>query len=302
MIADCMITIGLVNGMPTEARARTEQQFRSLFEAAARRPVALIRFALDPAEGARALDEVAETALDALVVTGMPPLAANLAEEPCFPRLAALADHAAARRLPTVWSCLAAHVAVLHLSGIARRRLPAKLTGLVTCTRTTDPHPLAAGLPASWRAPHSRHNDLPLPALRDAGYRVLALAESDQADLFAHPAAPFLFCQGHPEYQADTLLREYRRDVGTWLRTGQHAACPRGVFSAEAAAELDRFLAAPPEAGIAAFPFARCAAELDAPWQTVAQRLIGNFLDLAASGWTVPRAARAPALAHPALT
>ena len=28
----------------------------------------------------------------------------------------------------------------------------------------------------------------------------------------------FVFFQGHPEYESDTLLREYRRDMGRYFR------------------------------------------------------------------------------------
>ena len=31
----------------------------------------------------------------------------------------------------------------------------------------------------------------------------------------------FIFFQGHPEYEETTLLREYRRDVGRFLRGQQ---------------------------------------------------------------------------------
>ena len=47
----------------------------------------------------------------------------------------------------------------------------------------------------------------------------------------------FLFFQGHPEYDADTLLREYRRDVARFLggERDDYPAMPHGYFDAEAA-------------------------------------------------------------------
>ena len=35
----------------------------------------------------------------------------------------------------------------------------------------------------------------------------------------------FVFFQGHPEYESDTLLREYRRDVGRYIK-GETATYP----------------------------------------------------------------------------
>ena len=48
----------------------------------------------------------------------------------------------------------------------------------------------------------------------------------------------FLFFQGHPEYEADTLLREYRRDVGRFLggEREDYPAMPLGYFNDDAAA------------------------------------------------------------------
>ena len=41
-----------------------------------------------------------------------------------------------------------------------------------------------------------------------------------------------LFLQGHPEYEPATLLREYRRDIGRYLRGERdgYPAMPRGYF------------------------------------------------------------------------
>jgi len=42
----------------------------------------------------------------------------------------------------------------------------------------------------------------------------------------------FLFFQGHPEYDADSLPREYRRDVGRFLRSERESypGMPKGYF------------------------------------------------------------------------
>jgi homoserine O-succinyltransferase/O-acetyltransferase len=42
----------------------------------------------------------------------------------------------------------------------------------------------------------------------------------------------FVFFQGHPEYDSDTLLREYRRDLGRYLKghIPQYPLMPQGYF------------------------------------------------------------------------
>lgn len=293
------LVIGLVNSMPGEARRHTEQQFRAILAAAVRDvPVELRCFSFDavpPGEAdaaARYQDMAAleAAAPDGLIVSGMPPRAARLSDEPYWPKLTALVDYARETATPTVWSCLAAHGVALYLDGIERQLLPRKLSGLVDCVRTEAEHPAMAGLPRGWRVPHSRYNDLPEAALRARGYRILSRSAAAGADIFARDdRAPFLFCQGHPEYDAHSLLREYRRDIRQFLagECRDYPAPPQGYFSAAMAARLDEFreraLHARSLNCLADFPMAACQADLRHGWRDLAVNLYANWLaDVAA--------------------
>lgn len=294
------LVIGLVNSMPGEARRHTEQQFRAILSAAAgATPVELRCFSLgaapsdkaDPAatryEDTAALEAAAP---DGLIVSGMPPRAARLCDEPYWPRLTALVDFAIEASIPTVWSCLAAHGVALYLDGIERQRLPRKLSGLVDCVRTEAEHPAMNGLPRRWRVPHSRYNDLPEQALRAHGYRILSHSAEAGADIFAKDdRAPFLFCQGHPEYDAHSLLREYRRDIRQFLagERPDYPAAPQRYFSGAMTAQLDEFreqaLRARTVDRLADFPMTACMADLRHPWRDLSVSLYANWLaDVAA--------------------
>ena len=50
----------------------------------------------------------------------------------------------------------------------------------------------------------------------------------------------FIFLQGHPEYDANSLAREYRRDLNRYLQreTEKTPPMPKNYFSLEAEAEL----------------------------------------------------------------
>ena len=296
------LVIGLVNSMPGEARRATEQQFRAILTAAVRDvPVELRFFSLEPpppdeAASSATAPRYEDTALldaaavDGMIVTGMPPRAASLAEEPYWPKLTELIDLARDAEIPTMWSCLAAHAAVLHLDGIERRRLPRKLSGLVACTRTTTEHPAMAGLPRRWRVPHSRYNDVPEQTLLARGYRILSRSAEAGADIFAKDDdAPFLFCQGHPEYDAQTLPREYRRDIRLFLvgERDEYPAAPAGCFGPMMTELLEAFreraLRERNAELIAAFPTAAFATELNHSWRDLAVGLYANWLaDIAA--------------------
>ena len=67
------------------------------------------------------------------------------------------------------------------------------------------------------------------------GYRILSRFAEGGVDGFARDMpgrSRFIFLQGHPEYGAETLGREYLRDVGRFLRgeSAEHPAVPANYF------------------------------------------------------------------------
>jgi homoserine O-succinyltransferase len=289
------LDIGLINNMPDAALEQTERQFIGLMTAAAgERRIRVKLFCLPEVVRAGAarervelryapLDELWEGRLDGLIVTGTEPRAPDLRDEPYWRTLAKLIDWAEANTRSTIWSCLAAHAAVLHMDGIRRHPLAEKCFGLFDCAKAAS-HAILEGVPAMLPIPHSRWNELREEELVAAGYRVLTRSQEAGVDMFARQGnSLFLFFHGHPEYEARTLLGEYRRDVRRFLR-GERAtypSIPRDYFDARATRRLAAFrlraVADRREALIEAFP--GCAEEsLQAPWRPAAVRLMSEWL------------------------
>jgi homoserine O-succinyltransferase len=228
-----------------------------------------------------------ESRLDGLIVTGAAPAAARLEDEPCWPMLTRLVEWAACRTRSTVWSCLAAHAAVRHLDGIERRPLGAKLSGLFACEKRAA-HPLLAHAPARWMAPHSRYNELPETALRARGYRILSHSPQAGADIFVKRCGSlFVFLQGHPEYDAGALGREYRRDAANFIagKSAHYPDLPAGYFPADTARQMlafrDAALSHPALSHPGAAtpdPFPPLPA-ITATWQPAANALFAGWLD-----------------------
>jgi homoserine O-succinyltransferase len=138
------------------------------------------------------------------------------------------------------------------------------------------------------RVPHSRLNDLPEPALRACGYRVLSRSATAGVDAFVKEddgSSLFVFFQGHPEYEADSLLREYRRDVGRFLR-GERAtypAPPQDYFNSTATflANDFRLRAMGERRGdlIGDFPMEPLAAVVENTWRNAAVGLYRNWIN-----------------------
>jgi homoserine O-succinyltransferase len=235
---DSPIVIGLVNNMPDAALRTTERQFCSLLSVASGNiPVRLRLFYLPElprqdwdrslvAYGYEDVSELWAAHIDGLIVTGTEPRAAALVDEPYWATLTKLVDWAEDHTVSTIWSCLAAHAAVLHLDGIHRRALGEKLSGVFDCTKVED-DTLMISAPSRWCVPHSRYNGLPEEALVRRGYRLLSKSLDAGADTFVkNRKSLFIFFQGHPEYHPGALLREYRRDIRRFL-AGERAEFPK---------------------------------------------------------------------------
>jgi len=290
------LDIGLINNMPDPALQATERQFVALLGAAADglgvrlRPYALPE--VPRTEWGReyvtrcyaGLDALWSSQLDGLIVTGTEPRSPNLRDEPYWGSLISVLEWAEQHTYSAVWSCLATHAALLHLDGIDRRPLDDKRFGVFECVRVAD-HPLTAGAPARLRMPHSRWNDIPEEALAACGYRVLTRSDAAGADAFVKERKSlFVFFQGHPEYEAHTLLLEYRRDIKRFLTRERetYPTMPRGYFDEATVAVLtalrERALADRREEILADFPTALAAATVTNTWRPTATHLYRNWL------------------------
>jgi homoserine O-succinyltransferase len=309
------IRIGLINNMPDAALQSTEAQFCGLLEAAAASEAVTVRLASFPElpRGAEALEKIERRywpiedllaePLDALIVTGTEPRAARLSEEPYWQRFGELLEWAQVHTVASVWSCLAAHAAAEVLDGIQRQRLPHKRSGIYEHSILSG-HALLERVGAPLFMPHSRWNELPLPALRAAGYTILSWSEESGADAFLRQRGTLmLFFQGHPEYEGTTLLREYRRDVGRYLNGTQahYPTLPVGYLSPEATKLTEAFkreaLAQRSPELLERFPFATLAAALKNTWQPAAVAIYRNWLDFIGARRTAARATEQVSLA-----
>jgi homoserine O-succinyltransferase len=246
------LEVAIVNNMPDSALIATERQFTGLLETAAAGPIRISLYHLpEIARGPEAraviearyrpVEELYRRPADALIVTGNEPHARNLADETYWGALSRLADWARDHTTSAIWSCLAAHAAVLHLDGIERQPLAAKRSGVFSSYPRGD-----TGLPGRLHICHSRLNEVTGPALIAKGYEILCENTGGQVCIFAkNYRSRFVFFQGHPEYEPDSLAKEYRRDVGRYLRADReiYPELPENYFDAATARRMNFFRA-----------------------------------------------------------
>jgi homoserine O-succinyltransferase/O-acetyltransferase len=251
-----VVKIALVNNMPDPALEDTELQFFELLEAAAGDlplSVKLYSLATIP-RGDRVqphlasfyfgIDDLWKDHFDAAIITGTEPHQPDLRQEPYWAELVHVMDWAERHTTSAVLSCLAAHAGVLHSDGIQRHRLSDKRFGVFDARRVGE-HALTAHLTDPVRFPHSRWNELRADELEACGYTVLTQSERAGVDVFVKNKGQSLFLhfQGHPEYGAHTLHKEYRRDIKRFLRGERetYPPMPEGYFDPPATAALVDF-------------------------------------------------------------
>lgn len=293
-LRDDSIVIGLVNNMSDAALQATERQFCDLLaEASADLPI-WIRFFYLPqlprSEAGRTyvsrhyaqIEELDEDHLDGLIVTGAEPRTPVLSDEPYWPGLTKLVDWAEDHTVSAIWSCLAAHAAVLHLDGIQRRPFGAKLSGVFECVKVAD-HRIVSGIAPRWRVPHSRLNDLPDDELAAKDYCIVTRSPEAGADMFIKQGRSLaIYVQGHPEYDPEALFREYRRDIRAFLagERDRYPDMPRGYFDDQTAAEFDelRRRVLQNRGAKIALSFPEAERKLAHDWHAPAVRLYTNWL------------------------
>jgi homoserine O-succinyltransferase/O-acetyltransferase len=314
--ADC-VRIAFLNNMPDAALEDTEIQFFELLDAASGEiAVRLKLHSLSGVprgeQGKRHLDsfyfstdDLLNTQVDAVIMTGTEPRQANLRDEPYWPALTGVLDWAENNTVSTILSCLAAHAGVLHSDGVSRHLLSDKQFGVFDFSKAAN-HQLTAGYGERVCFPHSRWNEVRADELTACGYRVLTQSSEGGVDSFVKNKKRSLFVhfQGHPEYGAQTLLKEYRRDVKRFLRAERetYPSMPKGYFSATATKLLADFrdiaLSDRREERMQSFPEAVLVGDLKSTWSSSAMSIYRNWLLHLASNRAEATAFPAVAVSH----
>ena len=296
------ISLALINNMPDAALEDTETQFFRLLELASGDiPVYVKLYSLPGIPRStrgeqhlrnhyRDIDDLWESEFDGVIVTGTEPHHLDLRAEPYWEVLTSVLDWAEQNTVSAVLSCLAAHAGVLYSDSIPRHRLAEKQFGVFEFRKTCD-HAISRSIPDTIHTPHSRWNEVRENDLLASGYQVLTKSADAAVDLFVKKRKKSLMVhfQGHPEYEACTLLKEYRRDIKRFLRGERetYPALPLGYFDAVSTDLLNAFReiarADRREELLSAFPETAAIDSLQKTWQATATSLYRSWLQYVSS-------------------
>lgn len=290
--------IGLLNMMPDTALEATERQFFRLVGESNQiaqfyvHPFSLQELERSPEGRAhidryyKTFDQIRTEGLDALIITGANVTSPELSEQPFWQPLISVIDWAFANVTSTLCSCLATHAVLQFRYQQQRTPLPAKRWGVYS-HKVVDPnHPLVAGVNTRFNIPHSRFNEISRRQFEQG--RLGILAESEEAGVHlavSEDGFRIVFFQGHPEYDAISLLKEYKREVGRFIRgeLSEYPPLPEHYFSPRSMAILEEYrewvLAARTSGRESpGFPEDLIVPTLDNTWHDSAEAIINNWI------------------------
>ncbi len=233
-------------------------------------------------------EDLQQQGLDALIITGANISNPNLEEEPFWEPLMDVVRWADANVASTLCSCLATHALLRYFYGIERQALPRKQWGVYSHRVSCPGHPLLRDINTRFDVPHSRYNEITRQELEKAGLTVLVESETGGVHMaVSQDQFRMIYFQGHPEYDRNSLLKEYKREVLRYL-SGELSSpppFPEHYFSTDVKRVAEQYIeqarkAQADNAPLPALPEAKIEAMLDNTWGDTAKAMVNNWLGL----------------------
>lgn len=163
-------------------------------------------------------DDIKSDKYDGMIITGAPVEKMDFEDVNYWEELKEIMDWSQQHVTSILHICWAAQAGLHHHYGVPKYPLEKKMFGIFEHKVLRKKSKLLRGFDDYFYAPHSRHTEVrrcdveKIPELQ-------ILAESDEAGLYivASKDRRNIFVTGHSEYDADTLHREYMRDLEAGL-------------------------------------------------------------------------------------
>ena len=172
-------------------------------------------------------DQIKDQNFDGMVITGAPVEHLPFEEVEYWDELCQIMEWSLTHVHSTFHICWGAQAGLYYHFGIQKRQLDCKLFGIFPHCADYKQSMLFRGFDDVFMVPHSRHTTVDRADIEKIP-EVKILASSDEAGVFAISTRKGrqIFITGHPEYDADTLNKEYLRD----LAAGKPIDLPKNYF------------------------------------------------------------------------
>jgi homoserine O-succinyltransferase len=159
-------------------------------------------------------DEVRDKRYDGLIITGAPVELMEFEDVDYWPELCEIMEWASTNVYSTFHICWGAQAGIYYHYGVPKHELPKKLSGVFSHHLVKTTSPLVRGFDDVFDAPHSRNTGIDIADV-EACPQLEMIAQSDEAGAYIVKSTDSrnFFVFGHPEYDHDTLAKEYERDL-----------------------------------------------------------------------------------------
>ena len=292
--------VGFLNMMPDSALVVTERQFMRLVGSSNQIAQLFVHPFTIPGlpRGAEAqayidkyylpFEQLKNEGLDALIISGANVANPILEQEPFWKALFEIIDWAAEHVTSVLCSCLATHALAKAIHGIDRKRLPEKKWGVYPHRIAQMDHPLLRDINTRFDVPHSRYNGVSRAQMEAAGMKILAASAQSGVHLAVSPDQfRVVYFQGHPEYDRNSLLKEYKREVSRFVAGDREDYPPHveNYFASEAAEIVDAYEAIvhaclKQKSTVPPFPEKQIEPFLDNTWLDTGKSIVNNWLGM----------------------
>ncbi len=159
-------------------------------------------------------DSVRERRFDGMIITGAPVEQLDFDDVDYWPELCEIMDWTRTNVHSTLHICWGAQAGLYYHYGVKKYDLPKKLSGVYLHTMEKPLSPFFRGFNDEFFVPHSRYTEVRREDI-EAVPELELMSTSPKAGVFAVKSENNrrIFITGHPEYDADTLALEYKRDL-----------------------------------------------------------------------------------------
>lgn len=163
-------------------------------------------------------EEIKDQQFDGLIITGAPVEQMPYEDVEYWEELCEIMDWSKENVFSTLHICWGAQAGLYHHYGINKQMLPKKLSGVFKVDILTEKSRLFHGMDDYLYVPQSRYTAVDRKQVANhPKLRIMSESKEVGIHLVGDKEGRQFFVMGHHEYDRDTLLKEYQRDISRGL-------------------------------------------------------------------------------------
>lgn len=166
----------------------------------------------------QSFDDIKDNKYDGMIITGAPVEDMEFEEVDYWKELCEIMEWSKDNVQSTFHICWGAQAGLYYHYGIKKYKLKEKMFGVYKHRLITPKSRLFRGFDEEFYVPHSRHTTVKAEDIeKNPNLKIMAISDEAGVYVVGDKEGTQFFVMGHSEYDADTLAKEYFRDVNKGL-------------------------------------------------------------------------------------